>query len=78
LAWYDPGWLYRQKITIDHTLIAEDLTHFPVLITDAVAQASLFARARSEGADIVVTDAATSHGRRARDLRRDPEPVLAR
>jgi len=49
LAWYDPSWLYRQKITIDHTLVAEDLTDFPVLITDAVVQASLFAHGRSDG-----------------------------
>lgn len=49
MAWYDPSWLYRQKITIDHTLIAEDLTDFPVLITDAVVQASLFTHARSDG-----------------------------
>ena len=55
MAWYDPSWLYRQKITIDHTLVAEDLTDFPVLITHAVVQASLFAHARSDGADIVVT-----------------------
>jgi Concanavalin A-like lectin/glucanases superfamily/Domain of unknown function (DUF2341) len=55
LAWYDPGWLYRQKITLDHTLVAEDLTDFPVLITHAVVQASLFTDARSDGADIVVT-----------------------
>jgi hypothetical protein len=41
LAWYDPSWLYRQKITIDHTLIAEDLTDFPVLITHAVVQPGL-------------------------------------
>ena len=40
MAWYDPDWLYRQRITIDHTLVAEDVAHFPVLITDAVAQAS--------------------------------------
>jgi hypothetical protein len=55
LAWYDPSWIYRQKITIDHPLVAEDLTDFPVLITHAVVQASLFAHARSDGADIVVT-----------------------
>ena len=55
MAWYDPDWLYRQKITIDHTLIAEDLTDFPVLITDATVQASLFVHARSDGADIVLT-----------------------
>jgi hypothetical protein len=55
LAWYDPSWLYRQKITIDHTLVAEDLTDFPVLITDAIVQAGLFTHARSDGADIVVT-----------------------
>jgi hypothetical protein len=55
LAWYDPSWLNRQWITIDHTRVAEDLTDFPVLITDAVAHASLFTHARSDGADIVVT-----------------------
>ena len=55
MAWYDPSWLYRQKITIDHALVAEDLTDFPVLITDAIVQASLFTHARSDGADIVVT-----------------------
>ncbi len=55
MAWHDPSWLYRQKITIDHTLIAEDLTDFPVLINDAVVQTSLFTHARSDGADLVVT-----------------------
>jgi biopolymer transport protein ExbB len=59
LAWYDPSWLYRQKITIDHTLVAEDLTDFPVLITDAVVQASLFTHARSDGADIIAGDETT-------------------
>ncbi len=33
MSWYDPGWPFRQKITIDHALVAEDLTDFPVLIT---------------------------------------------
>jgi len=55
LAWYDPTWLYRQKITIDHTLVAEDLTDFPVLVTHTVVQTSLFTHARSDGADLVVT-----------------------
>jgi hypothetical protein len=55
LAWYDPSWLYRQKITIDHTRVAEDLADFPVLITHAGVQASLVTHARSDGADIVVT-----------------------
>jgi hypothetical protein len=67
LAWYDPDWLYRQKITIDHTLVAEDLTDFPVLITHAVVQASLFSHARSDGADIVVT-AADETNRLKREL----------
>ena len=44
LVWYDPSWLYRQKITIEHTLVAEDLTDFPLLITDAVVQANLSIR----------------------------------
>ena len=57
MAWYDPSWLYRQKITIDHTLVAEDLTGFPVLITDAAVQASLFTQATADGADLVITGA---------------------
>jgi hypothetical protein len=57
LAWYDSSWLYRQKVTIDHTLVAEDLADFPVLITDAVVQMSLFTHARSDGADIISTAA---------------------
>jgi hypothetical protein len=57
LAWYNSSRLYRQKITIDHTLVAEDLTDFPVLITDAIVQAGLFTHARTDGADIVVTAA---------------------
>jgi hypothetical protein len=32
LAWYDPDWLYRQKITIDHTLVAEDGIRPPGLL----------------------------------------------
>ncbi len=55
--WHTSGWLYRQKITIDHTLVAEDLTDFPVLITHAIVQAGLFTHARADGADFVVTAA---------------------
>lgn len=36
VGWYNPSWLYRKSITIDHTKVgngSEDQTNFPVLIS---------------------------------------------
>ena len=32
-SWYNSSWLYRKKITIDHTKVASDEANFPVLIS---------------------------------------------
>jgi hypothetical protein len=33
LHWWNTQWPYRKLITIDHTKVSADLTHFPVLLT---------------------------------------------
>lgn len=53
--WYDVSWAKRQPLTIDHNQVAGDLADFPVLLTEANVQPSLFAHAKSDGSDIVVT-----------------------
>jgi len=32
VSWYDTGWGYRKKITIDHTKVSGTLTDFPVYV----------------------------------------------
>lgn len=50
------SWTGRQTITIPAATAAADLQDFPVRITDAVLDAALFAAARTDGLDIVVSD----------------------
>ena len=52
--WLD-GWLYREKITIDHTLVDSDLVDFPVAVILDTSNFD-FSRARSDGFDIRFTD----------------------
>jgi len=35
-SWYDSGWDYRQKITIDSTQVDNNLTDFPVYMDERV------------------------------------------
>jgi hypothetical protein len=53
--WWNTQWQYRKKVTIDHTKVDGDLTHFPVLIS-LTADINLSAHAQSDGDDIVFTD----------------------
>jgi hypothetical protein len=57
-SWYDESWPLRQEITIDSDNaafgLAADLTAFPVLVSITGAD-SLFASAKSNGADILFT-----------------------
>jgi Tfp pilus assembly protein FimT len=53
--WYNPSWLYRQAITIDHTKVPSTQTNFPVLINLA-SNANLTAHALASGNDILFTD----------------------
>jgi hypothetical protein len=52
--WYNSGWLYRKKITLDAASGASNLTNFPVLIS-FTADADLAARAQDDGEDIIFT-----------------------
>jgi len=51
---FDDGWLYRKKITIDHDMVAGDLTNFPVLVS--VVDPDLRDKAQSDGDDILFMD----------------------
>ena len=52
--WWDNGWAYRKKITIDHTQVMEDLTDFPVMIE--IDDGSLASFVQDGAGDIVFTD----------------------
>lgn len=54
MGWYDSNWLYRQKITIDNTKVAGDLTDFPVAIQIDSAN-DVFNKALASGNDILFT-----------------------
>ncbi|UCC81740.1 MAG: DUF2341 domain-containing protein [Gemmatimonadota bacterium] len=53
-GWYDPDWGYRKKITIDNTMVAGDLTNFPVLLD--FTDTDLRDKARNDGWDILFTE----------------------
>lgn len=55
--WYDYSWKCREKITIAYTKVIDDLTNFPLLITEANLSGSFWKYAQSDGGDIVVTAA---------------------
>lgn len=55
MAWYNSSWLYRQKITINHTKVPGDLTSFPVLITADNIKSAFWGHVKSDGSDIVLT-----------------------
>jgi hypothetical protein len=55
-GWYNGDWLYRKKITIDHTKVAADQTDFPVLISKQDGDLSQgMGKARTDANDILFT-----------------------
>ncbi|MEZ5410635.1 MAG: DUF2341 domain-containing protein [Acidimicrobiales bacterium] len=55
-TWFAPGtWTVRRPITVDHTLVAGNLTDFPLLVQ--VADASLGVSGQADGDDLVFTAA---------------------
>jgi hypothetical protein len=50
---YDVDWMYRKKITINSSLVAENLTDYPVLIN--ITDTDLQSKARTDGYDILFT-----------------------
>lgn len=55
MAWYNSNWLYRQKITIDHTKVGASLTDFPVYLNLADLGNVFWAGVLSGGGDIRIT-----------------------
>ena len=55
-SWWNPAWMYRKEIIIDHTKVAGILKKFPVMINIS-SDATLAAHAQPDGDDIVFTDA---------------------
>ncbi len=64
IGWYDAGYGYRKKLTIDHTLVSgsSDLTNFPVLVslTDTVLRTTANGGnvTNASGYDIIFVNAA--------------------
>jgi hypothetical protein len=55
-AWYSSSWLYRVKITVDHTKVDADLTDFPVFVNLANLPAGFHANVnQTDARDIRVT-----------------------
>jgi hypothetical protein len=52
-SWYNANWMYRKKVTIDHTKVAATLTNFPILVS--ITDVNLYAKAQSNGNDILFT-----------------------
>ena len=48
---FDYGWQYRKQITIDHTQVLEDQTHFPALLS--TNDGDLSSKAQIDGGDIM-------------------------
>ena len=53
--WWNIGWNCRKEIIIDHTMVADALINFPVLI-NLGTDPDLKSKAQSDGDDIVFTD----------------------
>ncbi len=56
--WWDSNWMYRKKITIDHSKVSGDLQNFPVLIDNISSNFTL--HAQPDGDDFVFVDASNS------------------
>ena len=54
-TWYDPAWLYRQKITLLPAVTDTNLTDFPYLIKISDPTNELFINAQTDGDDILFT-----------------------
>jgi hypothetical protein len=53
-SWYDLGWGYRKRITVNHTRVQANLTAFSVLIS-LTSDSDLASHAQSNGNDILFT-----------------------
>jgi len=54
-SWWDMGWHYRRKVTVDHSLVGENLSDFPVLIS-VDFDVGFANHVQDDGDDFVFTD----------------------
>jgi hypothetical protein len=54
-SWWNPEWIYRKEIIINHLKVDSDLVNFPVLI-NLTSESNLTLHAQPDGDDIVFTD----------------------
>jgi hypothetical protein len=54
-SWYDNNFLYRQKITIDATKVAADLTDFPIYLDTDDLSTGFYTNAKSDCSDVRIT-----------------------
>ena len=50
--WFNPRWLRRRPLVIDHSLVADDLADFPLLV---VVDTAILTSAQPDGSDLVFT-----------------------
>jgi len=55
VAWYNPSWGYRVKITVQNGKVDADLTDFPVYVDLSDLPAGFHSHVKADGTDIVVT-----------------------
>ena len=56
-VWWDSNWFYRKTIVLNHSMVNENLTNFPVLINiGRFGDNDLVAHAQPDGDDFVFTD----------------------
>lgn len=53
-SWYDPAWLHRKKITIDHTKVPSTQTDYPVMVRIA-GDSDIATHTRYDARDILFT-----------------------
>lgn len=54
-SWYNTGWNYRQKITINSSITDSDLPDFPLFIKITDSSNAVFGKAQSDSDDILFT-----------------------
>lgn len=53
--WYNTSWLYRVKLTIDHTKVGSDQTDYPIYIDLSDLDSDFWANVQDGGGDIRIT-----------------------
>ncbi len=54
MTWFNTSWAYRKEIIVNHSMVDEDLSAFPILVD--ITDTDLASKAQSNGNDILFTD----------------------